>query len=121
MAVGEESVMPMTVEGRTLTLACSISVTATGWLTFLSWFRCIAGSVHVDVVTHKNGQPLQSHLLQPGDNWAHLAGSINWGNGYSVVHIRCEQNSKFQMALPAMLLGDSVGQMHTAPLPSFEY
>jgi hypothetical protein len=121
LTAGAVSVSPITVEGRNLSLACAIGATATGLLTFMSWFRCITGSVHLDVISRKNGSAPQSQVLLPSDGWKHLAGNSNWGRGYSIVHIRCEQNSKFQMAMPAMLLGDYVGKVHSAPLPAFEY
>lgn len=111
---------PQMHDGQMTYMALSCSATVTGLLTFSTWIRCLNGAVILDVTTHKNGKQLikASPLVLPEEGWVHCSGIVNWEAGYSIIHFRCVPGSAFQLALPAFLLGNFVGQVHTAPLTS---
>ncbi|MDE1716333.1 hypothetical protein PWG14_28095, partial [Chromobacterium amazonense] len=96
--------------------AASYGALTEGNITFMLWLRCKKGSVRLDVTSHKNGKPTSNPIVTPADGWVHCAGIANWEGGYSISHIRAEDNSVFQVAMSAALSGNHLGYVHEAPI-----
>lgn len=103
-------------DGRAMSISTAIGASTDGIMTLMLWIRCQSGSIMFDVATHMNGQPFANRRITPADGWVHLAGVSNWNRGYSTGHLRAEDNSNYQIALPAALSGVHLGYMHVAPI-----
>ncbi|WP_225548624.1 hypothetical protein [Chromobacterium violaceum] len=103
-------------DGRAMGISTAIGASTDGIITFMLWIRCQSGSIMLDVATHINGQPFANRRITPADGWVHLAGISNWNRGYSICHLRAEDNSSYQLALPAALSGVHLGYVHVSPI-----
>ncbi|WP_210426042.1 hypothetical protein [Chromobacterium violaceum] len=107
---------PDVVDGIRRCPAAAYGALTEGNITFMLWLRCKKGSVLLDVASYKNGKPTSNPIVTPADGWVHCAGIANWSGGYSIAHIRAEDNSVFQVAMPAALSGNHLGYVHEAPI-----
>ncbi|WP_227105774.1 hypothetical protein [Chromobacterium rhizoryzae] len=104
------------LDGKNMALAMAYGAGTDGLVTFMSWLRCISGSIYLDCGLYRNGKPMENKRITPSDGWVHMAGMTDWGRGYSNCHIFAENNSVFQLALPAALSGMHGGYVHKAPI-----
>ncbi|BBH15324.1 hypothetical protein ACSVCE_21380 [Chromobacterium haemolyticum] len=107
---------PGVFDGKNMAIAMAYGVGTEGPITFMSWLRCISGSIYYDCGQYRNGKPMENKRITPSDGWVHMAGVTDWGRGYSNSHIYAENNSIFQLALPAALSGNHLGYVHKAPI-----
>ncbi|WP_199406735.1 hypothetical protein [Chromobacterium sp. ATCC 53434] len=113
---GSLNYSPDIVDGIRRCAAAAYGVVTEGNITFMAWLRCTRGSIRLDVTSHKNGKPASNPIIVPADGWVHCAGIANWDGGYSISHIRAEDNSVFQVAMTAALSGNHLGYVHQAPI-----
>ncbi|MEN3030295.1 hypothetical protein [Chromobacterium amazonense] len=107
---------PNTMNGVRRCAAAAYSAQTEGSITFMLWLRCMKGSITLSGVSHKNGGPANNPIIMPADGWVHCAALINYEGGYSIAHIYAEDNSVFQVAMPAALSGNHLGYVHQAPI-----
>ncbi|WP_434632078.1 hypothetical protein [Chromobacterium sp. CV08] len=113
---GNLNYSPDIVDGIRRCAAAAYGVVAEGNITFMAWLRCTRGSIRLDVTSYKNGKPASNPIIVPADGWVHCAGITNWDGGYSISHIRAEDNSVFQVAMTVALSGNHLGYVHQAPI-----
>lgn len=108
--------IPEVIDGKNMALATAYGAGTEGPITFMHWLRCISGSIYFDLGQYRNGKPMGNKRITPSDGWVHMAGVTDWGRGYSHCHIFAENNSIFQLALPAAMSGNHLGYVHKAPI-----
>lgn len=107
---------PQVLDGKNMAVALAYGVGTEGPVTFMNWLRCISGSIYYDYGQYRNGKVAENKRITPSDGWVHMAGVGDWGGGYSISHVYAENNSIFQLALPAGLSGVHGGYVHKAPI-----
>ncbi|PTU67313.1 hypothetical protein DB032_21480 [Chromobacterium sp. Panama] len=113
---GALTAAPQVRDGKNMAIALAYAAVTEGPVTFMSWLRCTSGSIYFDYGEYRNGKKMMNKRLTPSDGWVHMAGVADWGGGYSHCHIYAENNSVFQLALPAALSGMHGGYVHKAPI-----
>ncbi|WP_114153123.1 hypothetical protein [Chromobacterium haemolyticum] len=107
---------PVLIDGKNMAVAMAYGAGTEGPITFMTWLRCISGSIYYDYGQYRNGKPMENRCITPSDGWVHMAGVAEWGGGYSNSHVYAENNSIFQLALPSAVSGNHLGYVHKAPI-----